>query len=70
MMVTAGIYLLIRVSWIFIAHLGAFVAFFAASMALVNKDLKKGLLHFLHYHNLGICLLQQGLGIIILHCFI
>lgn len=40
-MVTAGIYLLIRVSWIFIAHLGAFVAFFAASMALVNKDLKK-----------------------------
>ncbi|WP_104722492.1 NADH-quinone oxidoreductase subunit L [Helicobacter mesocricetorum] len=49
-MVTAGVYLVIRASPLYlmipeigfaIASLGAFVAVFAASMALVNRDLKR-----------------------------
>ncbi|WP_416862949.1 proton-conducting transporter membrane subunit, partial [Helicobacter ganmani] len=49
-MVTAGVYLVIRANPLYtmipeigflIASLGAFVALFAATMALVNKDLKR-----------------------------
>ena len=49
-MVTAGVYLVIRANFIFanvpevshfIACLGAFVAIFAASIALVHNDLKR-----------------------------
>ena len=69
-MVTAGVYLVIRANpiydsnidvGIFIASLGAFVALFAASMALVNKDLKR-IIAFSTLSQLGYMFVAAGLG--------
>ena len=69
-MVTAGVYLVIRANPIydynidvgnFIACLGAFVALFAASMALVNKDLKR-IIAFSTLSQLGYMFVAAGLG--------
>lgn len=69
-MVTAGVYLLIR-SYpifdliphigIFIAYLGGFVAVFAASMALVNNDLKR-IIAYSTLSQLGYMFVAGGLG--------
>ena len=69
-MVTAGVFLVIRayplyeltpaVSY-FIAALGTFVAFFAASMALVNRDLKR-IIAFSTLSQLGYMFAAAGLG--------
>ncbi len=69
-MVTAGVYLVVRshdlysavseVSY-FIACLGAFVAFFAASMALVNRDLKR-IIAYSTLSQLGYMFVAAGLG--------
>ncbi|NOX16504.1 MAG: NADH-quinone oxidoreductase subunit L [Epsilonproteobacteria bacterium] len=69
-MVTAGVYLVIRASPLFslipevghiIATLGAFVAVFAASMALVNRDLKK-IIAYSTLSQLGYMFVAAGLG--------
>ncbi len=69
-MVTAGVYLVIRAFPIysqipdvglFIASLGAFVAVFAASMALVNTDLKR-IIAYSTLSQLGYMFVAAGLG--------
>ena len=69
-MVTAGVFLVIRVNPLymltpeisyFIAALGTFVAFFAASMALVNRDLKR-IIAFSTLSQLGYMFAAAGLG--------
>jgi len=69
-MVTAGVYLVIRSNEIFslipdvgyfIACLGAFVAVFAASMALVNRDLKR-IIAYSTLSQLGYMFVAAGLG--------
>ena len=69
-MVTAGVYLVIRLSDIyaylpnvslFITYLGAFVALFAASMALVNRDLKR-IIAYSTLSQLGYMFVAAGLG--------
>jgi NADH-quinone oxidoreductase subunit L len=69
-MVTAGVYLVIRASDLFmlipevghiIATLGAFVAVFAASMALVNRDLKR-IIAYSTLSQLGYMFVAAGLG--------
>ena len=69
-MVTAGVYLIIRCGEIyalipdvgmFIASLGAFVAVFAASMALVNRDLKR-IIAYSTLSQLGYMFVAAGLG--------
>ncbi|WP_103601196.1 NADH-quinone oxidoreductase subunit L, partial [Campylobacter concisus] len=69
-MVTAGVYLVIRANFIFanvpevshfIACLGAFVAIFAASIALVHNDLKK-IVAYSTLSQLGYMFVSAGLG--------
>jgi NADH-quinone oxidoreductase subunit L len=69
-MVTAGVYLIIRANPIysaiphvglFIASLGAFVALFAASMALVNRDMKR-VIAYSTLSQLGYMFAAAGLG--------
>ena len=69
-MVTAGVYLVIRANFIFIevpqvgyfiACLGAFVAIFAASMALVCNDIKK-IIAYSTLSQLGYMFTAVGLG--------
>ena len=69
-MVTAGVYLVIRANplydlipemGIFIASLGAFVAMFAASMALVNRDMKR-IIAYSTLSQLGYMFVAAGLG--------
>ncbi|MDU9799651.1 proton-conducting transporter membrane subunit, partial [Helicobacter pylori] len=69
-MVTAGVYLIIRANPLystvfevgyFIACLGAFVALFGASMALVNKDLKR-IVAYSTLSQLGYMFVAAGLG--------
>lgn len=69
-MVTAGVYLVIRAGEIyslvsevsyFIALLGAFVAIFAASMALVARDLKR-IIAYSTLSQLGYMFVAAGLG--------
>ncbi|MBX2079021.1 NADH-quinone oxidoreductase subunit L [Campylobacter peloridis] len=69
-MVTAGVYLVIRAGELylqvpevgyFIATLGAFVAFFAASMAMVAKDLKR-IIAYSTLSQLGYMFVAAGLG--------
>ena len=69
-MVTAGVYLVVRANDVFqltpdvsffIASLGAFVALFAASMALVNNDLKK-IIAYSTLSQLGYMFVAAGLG--------
>jgi NADH-quinone oxidoreductase subunit L len=69
-MVTAGVFLVIRANPIFsatpevsffIAALGTFVALFAASMALVNRDLKR-IIAFSTLSQLGYMFAAAGLG--------
>ncbi len=69
-MVTAGVFLVIRANPLFamtpevsyfIAALGTFVAIFAASMALVNRDLKR-IIAFSTLSQLGYMFAAAGLG--------
>ena len=69
-MVTAGIYLVIRSNELYtlvpevgyaIAALGAFVAIFAASMALVNNDMKR-IIAYSTLSQLGYMFVAAGLG--------
>ena len=69
-MVTAGVYLIIRSNALymeipdvgyFIASLGAFVAIFAASMALVNRDMKR-IIAYSTLSQLGYMFVAAGLG--------
>lgn len=69
-MVTAGVYLLVRANEIyttipevgyFIACLGAFVAIFAATMALVNNDMKR-IIAYSTLSQLGYMFVAAGLG--------
>ncbi|MDE5602587.1 MAG: NADH-quinone oxidoreductase subunit L [Helicobacter sp.] len=69
-MVTAGVYLVIRANPLYvmipevgfvIASLGAFVAVFAASMALVNRDLKR-IIAYSTLSQLGYMFVAGGLG--------
>ncbi len=69
-MVTAGVYLVIRANPLydlvpevgyFIAGLGAFVAMFAATMALVNRDLKR-IIAYSTLSQLGYMFVAAGLG--------
>ncbi len=69
-MVTAGVYLVVRANELyaavwevsyFIACLGAFVAFFAASMALVNRDMKR-IIAYSTLSQLGYMFVAAGLG--------
>ena len=69
-MVTAGVYLVIRSNplydlipevGLFIASLGAFVAMFAASMALVNRDMKR-IIAYSTLSQLGYMFAAAGLG--------
>ena len=69
-MVTAGVYLVIRSHelydlipnvGLFIASLGAFVAMFAASMALVNRDMKR-IIAYSTLSQLGYMFVAAGLG--------
>lgn len=69
-MVTAGVYLVIRANAIFalslevstfIVYLGAFVAVFAASMALVHNDLKK-IIAYSTLSQLGYMFVAAGFG--------
>jgi len=69
-MVTAGVYLIIRANPLyavipevsyFIAVLGTFVAIFAASMALVNRDLKR-IIAYSTLSQLGYMFAAAGLG--------
>ena len=69
-MVTAGVYLVVRSNelydlipnvGLFIASLGAFVAIFAASMALVNRDMKR-IIAYSTLSQLGYMFVAAGLG--------
>jgi len=69
-MVTAGVYLVVRSNelyslipnvGLFIASLGAFVAVFAASMALVNRDMKR-IIAYSTLSQLGYMFAAAGLG--------
>jgi NADH-quinone oxidoreductase subunit L len=69
-MVTAGVYLVIRANPLydlipdvgyFIAGLGAFVALFAATMALVNRDIKR-IIAYSTLSQLGYMFVAAGLG--------
>ncbi|MCK4974516.1 MAG: NADH-quinone oxidoreductase subunit L, partial [Sulfurimonas sp.] len=69
-MVTAGVYLVVRSNelyalipnvGLFIASLGAFVAIFAASMALVNRDIKR-VIAYSTLSQLGYMFVAAGLG--------
>jgi len=69
-MVTAGVYLVVRSNplydlipdvGLFIASLGAFVAIFAASMALVNRDMKR-IIAYSTLSQLGYMFAAVGLG--------
>ncbi|MDD2651461.1 MAG: NADH-quinone oxidoreductase subunit L [Sulfurimonas sp.] len=69
-MVTAGVYLVVRANplysliphvGLFIASLGAFVALFAASMALVNRDMKR-VIAYSTLSQLGYMFAAAGLG--------
>ncbi|MDP1785026.1 MAG: NADH-quinone oxidoreductase subunit L [Sulfuricurvum sp.] len=69
-MVTAGVYLVVRANpvydlipdvGLFIASLGAFVAIFAASMALVNRDMKR-IIAYSTLSQLGYMFVAAGLG--------
>ncbi|MCD4668620.1 MAG: NADH-quinone oxidoreductase subunit L [Sulfurimonas sp.] len=69
-MVTAGVYLVVRSNelyalipdvGVFIASLGAFVAMFAASMALVNRDIKR-VIAYSTLSQLGYMFVAAGLG--------
>lgn len=69
-MVTAGVYLVVRANPLYamipevsfaIASLGAFVAVFAASMALVNRDLKR-IIAYSTLSQLGYMFVAAGLG--------
>lgn len=69
-MVTAGVFLVIRANelftlipnvGLFIASLGAFVAMFAASMALVNQDLKR-IIAYSTLSQLGYMFVAAGVG--------
>ena len=69
-MVTAGVYLVIRSNelysliphvGLFIASLGAFVALFAASMAMVNRDMKR-VIAYSTLSQLGYMFAAAGLG--------
>jgi NADH-quinone oxidoreductase subunit L len=69
-MVTAGVYLVVRANalyaevpevGLFIASLGTFVAFFAASMALVNRDMKR-IIAYSTLSQLGYMFAAAGLG--------
>ncbi len=69
-MVTAGVYLIVRSNelydlipnvGLFIASLGAFVAMFAASMALVNRDMKR-IIAYSTLSQLGYMFAAAGLG--------
>jgi NADH-quinone oxidoreductase subunit L len=69
-MVTAGVYLVVRANplydlipsvGLFIASLGAFVAMFAASMALVNRDMKR-IIAYSTLSQLGYMFAAAGLG--------
>jgi NADH-quinone oxidoreductase subunit L len=71
-MVTAGVYLVIRANplysdeavagvSLFIAYLGTFVAMFAATMALVNRDLKR-IIAYSTLSQLGYMFAAAGLG--------
>jgi NADH-quinone oxidoreductase subunit L len=69
-MVTAGVYLVVRANplydqipevGVFIASLGAFVALFAASMALVNRDMKR-IIAYSTLSQLGYMFVAAGLG--------
>jgi NADH-quinone oxidoreductase subunit L len=69
-MVTAGVYLVVRAHplydlipnvGLFIASLGAFVAMFAASMALVNRDMKR-IIAYSTLSQLGYMFVAAGLG--------
>jgi len=69
-MVTAGVYLVIRSHELYdlipnvglsIASLGAFVAMFAASMALVNRDMKR-IIAYSTLSQLGYMFVAAGLG--------
>ena len=69
-MVTAGVYLVVRSNELysliphighFIASLGAFVAIFAASMALVNRDIKR-VIAYSTLSQLGYMFVAAGLG--------
>jgi NADH-quinone oxidoreductase subunit L len=69
-MVTAGVYLVVRSNplydlipdmGLFIASLGAFVALFAASMALVNRDMKR-IIAYSTLSQLGYMFVAAGLG--------
>lgn len=69
-MVTAGVYLVVRANplydlipnvGLFIASLGAFVALFAASMALVNRDMKR-IIAYSTLSQLGYMFAAAGLG--------
>ena len=69
-MVTAGVYLVVRCNelydlipnvGLFIASLGAFVALFAASMALVNRDMKR-VIAYSTLSQLGYMFAAAGLG--------
>ncbi|MDX9813946.1 MAG: NADH-quinone oxidoreductase subunit L [Sulfurimonas sp.] len=69
-MVTAGVYLVVRANplydlipqmGVFIASLGAFVALFAASMALVNRDMKR-VIAYSTLSQLGYMFAAAGLG--------
>ncbi|MEA1892290.1 MAG: NADH-quinone oxidoreductase subunit L [Campylobacterota bacterium] len=69
-MVTAGVYLIVRSNelydliphvGLFIASLGAFVALFAASMALVNRDMKR-IIAYSTLSQLGYMFVAAGLG--------
>jgi len=69
-MVTAGVYLVVRANelfalipnvGLFIASLGAFVAIFAATMALVNRDIKR-VIAYSTLSQLGYMFAAAGLG--------
>ena len=69
-MVTAGVYLVVRANPLydlipevgtFIATLGAFVAMFAATMALVNRDIKR-IIAYSTLSQLGYMFVAAGLG--------
>jgi len=69
-MVTAGVYLVVRANPIYseipdvgnaIASLGAFVAMFAATMALVNRDMKR-IIAYSTLSQLGYMFVAAGLG--------
>ncbi len=69
-MVTAGVYLVVRANplydlipdvGLFIASLGAFVAMFAATMALVNRDMKR-VIAYSTLSQLGYMFVAAGLG--------